>query len=304
MLQCCIFINFIYYRFSIGIRTSKPGVSNSNIGLSLTTYFREDFIVRNSFIDEQWGDEETTLNLIENSLHNPIVPGEFFIVCFYMTENKFYISINNRKFCTYNYRLPLEKLKTIEVNGHIQTIKQVDHRTIFPSPWPPIHSSDFGKAFSNDIPILFTPGHVIVLKARCYDNEKGIIIFKFLDYDTKREEFHMSCRFENKIIVRNAMKKDFSFGVEEKDGRFPFVHDQEFKIAFGFTELEFLVAIDGSKFTSFKYRTNNALNTTVGLKITCLSGLKIHVTSLDHVLMGNSECKGFENYSRPDAEIL
>lgn len=299
-----ISINLFYNRFTIGIRTSKPGVTNSNIGLNFTTFFREDVIVRNSFIDDQWGDEETTSNMMENSLQNPIVPGEFFIICFYMTETKFYISINNRKFCTYNYRLALETLKTIEIYGHIQTIKQVDHRSTFPSPWPPIHSSDFGKAFSNDIPILFTPGHVIVLKARCFDNEKGIFIFKFLDYDTKREEFHMSCRFENKMIVRNAMKKDFSFGAEEKDGRFPFVHDQEFKIAFGFTEHEFLVAIDGSKFTSFKYRTTSVFNTTVGLKVTCLNGLKIHVTSLDHVLMGNSECKGFENYSRPDAEIL
>uniref|UniRef100_T1GTF9 Galectin n=1 Tax=Megaselia scalaris TaxID=36166 RepID=T1GTF9_MEGSC len=88
------------------------------------------------------------------------------------------------------------------------------------------------------------------------------------------------------------MKKDFTFGAEEKDGRFPFVHDQEFKIAFGFTEHEFLIAIDGTRFASFKYRTTNALNTTVGLKITCLNGLKIHVTNLDHVLMANSECKG------------
>ena len=200
---------------------------NADIGLRISCYFRNDIIVRNARINGQWGNEEIK-NIHGESLPNPIVSGEFFMIYILACEDKFHISINSRPFCTFNYRMPLEALRAIEIRDQIQVIKQVDHRAIFPNPWPAIHASDYFKAFSNDIPILFrwvfvggdfvlnvnifscnSPGHLMVMTARCFNNKKGQFIIKFMDTDTKREELHFNVRFDQKVVVRNGQNKSF-----------------------------------------------------------------------------------------------
>lgn len=181
---------------------------NADIGLRFACSFRKDIIVRNARIGGVWGEEE--IHDIEgHSLQNPIESGEFFVIYILACEEKFHIAINNRPFCTFRYRMPLQSLRSIEISEQIQVIKQVDHRAVFPYPWPAIQSSDFGKAFSNDSSIMFSPGHLIVITARCFDNKKGQFIIKFLDSDTKREELHFSVRFDQKAVVRNSMNKAF-----------------------------------------------------------------------------------------------
>lgn len=165
-------------------------------------------IVRNSRINGAWGEEESHV-MDPNTLPNPIVSGEFFLVYILCCEDSFAISINSREFCRFRYRMPLGTIRALEIRDQIQVIKQVDHRTVFPNPWPAVHASDYFKAFSNDQPILFSPGHVIVLTARCFENKKGQFIIKFMDSDTKREELHFSVRFDEKAVVRNSMNKNF-----------------------------------------------------------------------------------------------
>ncbi|XP_037946644.1 32 kDa beta-galactoside-binding lectin isoform X2 [Teleopsis dalmanni] len=289
-------------RFHIDIGTAKSVIDpNAQIGLRFSCYFREDRIVRNARIDGHWGQEEVE-NIMDKSVPNPIVSGEFFIVYIMACEEQFHISINSRPFCTFRYRMPLESLRTIEIHDQIQVIKQVDHRTVFPNPWPAIHASDYFKAFSNDVPILFSPGHLIVITARCFDNKKGQFILKFMDTDTKREEFHFSVRFDQKCVVRNSMNKNFDFGQEERHGGFPFTFNQQFKLAIAFTEREFLTAVDGYNFCSYAYRTPNVLQTLVGFKVTTINGLHMHITGVDHLQLGDPTCTSFEKYSKMNHE--
>ncbi|XP_053962692.1 32 kDa beta-galactoside-binding lectin isoform X1 [Anastrepha ludens] len=291
-----------FCRFHINLSTAKIVIDpNADIGLRFSCFFRKDVIVRNARINGVWGEEE--IHDIEgHSLQNPIESGEFFVIYILACEEKFHISINNRPFCTFRYRLPLKSLRTIEVCEQIQVIKQIDHRAVFPYPWPAIQASDFGKAFSNDSPIMFSPGHLIVITARCFDNKKGQFIIKFLESDTKREELHFSVRFDQKAVVRNSMNKAFEFGQEERHGGFPFVFNQQFKLAIAFTKLEFLTAVDGYNFCSYAYRTPDVFTNLVGFKVTCINGLHMHVTGVDHLQMGDPSCKGFEKYSKHDYE--
>lgn len=205
-----LIINFFNsFRFNLTLATAKSSINpNADIGLRFTVYFRDDCIVRNARINGVWGEEEIK-NIDNYSLPNPITSGDFFMIYILACEEKFHISINSRPYCTFRYRVPLESLRSLELKDQIQVIKQIDHRTIFPNPWPAIHTSDYFKAFSNDAPILFSPGHVIVITARCFDCKKGQFIIKFTESDTKREEFHFSVRFDQKVVVRNSHNKNF-----------------------------------------------------------------------------------------------
>lgn len=290
-------------RLQINLRVSKEEICN--IGLHLSVRFDEDIIVRNTRINENYGEEEREEHLDEKTERNPIVPGDFFIISIFAGETKFHISVNHRSYCTFKYRMPIDHLRTLEIRDHLQAVVQVDHRTIFPSPWPQIQSSDSSKLFSNDIPILFSPGHVIVIQAIPYHNPGGQFIIMFYAGDTKRECLHFNVRFEpHNIVVRNAMKSNLEFGHEERDGGFPFKYDQQFRLAIGFTEKSFVFAVNGKHFTSFGYRSSDLLDMLNGFKIKGIHGMYVQVSSVDHLQIGNADCDGFEAYSDPNYVIV
>lgn len=283
-------------RLQINLRVSKEEVSN--IGLHISVRFREDAIIRNSRISNIWGHEECEENLNESTIQNPIIPGDFFILYIFAGESMFHISINHRTYCTFKYRFPIEDLRTIEVKEHIQAILQIDHRSIFPSPWPQVQSSDRSVLFSNDCPVLFSPGHVILIQAIPYHNRKGQFYVLFHEYDTAREGLHFNARFEpHNVVVRNAKNANMEFGHEERDGGFPFVFDQQFRLAIGFTPKEFVFAVNGRRFASFAYRSPNLLKGLNGFKIKGNNGMYVEVSSVDHMKMDSPDCQGFERYS-------
>lgn len=91
---------------------------------------------------------------------------------------------------------------------------------------------------------------------------------------------------------------------EERDGGFPFIIDQQFKLAIAFTETEFKFAVNGQLFGSFQYRSPNQLAVLNGFKTYCGNGMQLEVTGVDHMNMGFPDCEAFETYSDPDTQIL
>jgi len=96
----------------------------------------------------------------------------------------------------------------------------------------------------------------------------------------------------------------YSFGTEERHGGFPFVFNQQFKLALAFTDREVLTAVDGYNFFSYAWRTPNAMANLVGFKVTSISGLVVQITGVDHLQTGDPTCGGFEKYSRHDYECV
>lgn len=94
------------------------------------------------------------------------------------------------------------------------------------------------------------------------------------------------------------------FGNEERNGGFPFVIDQQFKLAIALTPKEFRFAVDGVYFTSFAYRSGHGIDKLNGFKVGTSNGLYLEITSVDHLQMDSSNCDGFEEYSHPDYDLL
>lgn len=96
----------------------------------------------------------------------------------------------------------------------------------------------------------------------------------------------------------------YRFGNEERSGGFPFVLEQQFKLAIALTPKEFRFAVDGVYFASFAYRSGHGVDKLNGFKMGTSHGLYLEITSVDHMQMDSSDCDGFEEYSHPDSDYL
>lgn len=129
-----------------------------NVILQISVRFRDNLVVRNSRVLGEWGDEEIEQNLVHTNAKSPLVPGEKFKFFILMDDTKFHIALNNQRFCAYNYRMPVEDVRTIELTYDLQVVSQVDHRAIYPCPMPALQCEEPNMVFSNDVPRLFRPG--------------------------------------------------------------------------------------------------------------------------------------------------
>lgn len=117
--------------------------------------FFKNVITRNSRENGEWGTEECDT---KDDKPNPIVSGEIFKFYILIGDQQFHIAINNKPFCTFTYRLPLDSIRTVQVKHDLQFVTQIDHRSIFPSPHPPVQFDDTRNIFSNDAPRPFRFG--------------------------------------------------------------------------------------------------------------------------------------------------
>lgn len=287
--------------FNINLSSGRGG--EVDIPFHFSARFHEETIVRNSLSEGEWGDEEREENLFSSP--NPIMSGWDFKVYILCGDEKFHVAINEQPFCTFNYRQPLEMIRALQVLGDIQKIFQVDHRRAFPSPWPRIQEdTKRGQRISGDVPRQFFPGHVIVIQAIPSGNPNGHFMLKMTDESGRRQMFHFSARFNQRICVSNCQTESLEWRHEERFG-FPFAMDQMFKMAIAITETSFNVAVDGERFFSYQFRYSNSfLDTLMGLKFQTENGMLLEVQGIDHMNMGMSDCEGFETYSHPDVQIM
>lgn len=164
-------------RLDINFKTDKTNAAL--IPLHLSVRFEDEIIVRNTKCAYGWGPEERDRHLSDEAMPNPIVlgetlkcswmdwisfsiilPGELFKFNIFVGDNRLHIAINDHVYCTYKCRLPIENVRTLEITKDVTEILQVDHRTVYPTPWPMVHS-DVPKSpimFSGDIPIKLESG--------------------------------------------------------------------------------------------------------------------------------------------------
>lgn len=167
------------FRLDLNLKGGKNEADN--IVLHISVRFHENAIIRNAKQLGEWGEQEKDEHLDDES-GNPIIPGNFHlkfhhkkkkkimsnkffcllgeIFKFYILigDQQFHIAVNNKPYCTFAYRLPVEDIRTIEVKYDLQTITQIDHRSIYPYPFPPIQYDDSRIVFSNDAPRRFEAG--------------------------------------------------------------------------------------------------------------------------------------------------
>lgn len=289
-------------RLDIELRAGKA--FDDDIQLLISVRFRSDIVVRNAKINNQWGEDETTENVDSMVTSNPVVAGERFRIYLLVAADRFHIALNDLHYCTFRFRGDVGDIRTVKVHKDVQLINQVDHRRVYPSPWPLVQKNDEGLSFSNDVPNQFSPGHSIIITAIPYGNPKGRFVISFYERDTKKQALHFNPRFDPiNLVIRTSTKDDLSYREEERFGDFPFVFDQQFKLAIAISNGYFLIAVDGKRFCTYKFRTQNQLDVLNGFKMFCVDGLRLEVTAVDHIYSGSPNCADFEGYCNPDMEL-
>ncbi|XP_049287736.1 uncharacterized protein LOC125766115 isoform X1 [Anopheles funestus] len=340
-LSCPVAIGHIFHiraksiddaeRLDIGFQADKTNDSDALLHLSIR--YEDQRIVRNARLGGQWQQPEQhsdpsskvlqrivtgatfcffhmcagDLKLIANiSPLPPHPPGKVFTVYILVGDQQFHIAFEGSHVCSFPIKGPLAEVKSITITKDVHQVLCVDHRQSFPFPFPALQSEDSSYYFSNDVPKPFLPGHIIILTAIPFGNPRGGFILKFNENGSKKQALHFNPRFDpHYVVVRNSHASDaLDFRQEERSGGFPFIIDQQFKLAIGLAEQEFKFAINGSKFETYTYKNNRQLDVLNGFRIECTNGLQLEVTAVDHYYSGVPNCDGFEEYSDPDVDIM
>lgn len=191
-----------FHRLDIDFLASKS--TDANCLLQISVHFFKDLVIRNTRIDNEWGEPETNENLDPMAVSRPIEQGKRFRAYLLVTEDKFMIAFNDVNYCSYKFRGQLSDIRTLRVTKDVQYVNQVDHRRCYPSPRPLVWMNDDYHSFSNDVPKKFMAGHAIVITGIPFGNPKGRFTITFFENETKKQAFHFNARFDQQIVVRNS----------------------------------------------------------------------------------------------------
>ncbi|XP_039305624.1 galectin-4 isoform X2 [Solenopsis invicta] len=104
-------------RFSLNLICKAAG----NIALHFNPRLDRGYIVRNTKIRGSWEDEETCSPA---SLSGCIFRRNTYIhLMIFCTNDAFQIAVNGEHFCAFYYRMPLEDITAVEVNGTIEDVR-------------------------------------------------------------------------------------------------------------------------------------------------------------------------------------
>ncbi|XP_052900004.1 32 kDa beta-galactoside-binding lectin lec-3-like [Anopheles moucheti] len=290
-------------RVDIGFQADKSNDADALLHLSIR--YEDQRIVRNARLGGQWQQPEQHCDPSSKELQR-IKPGNVFTVYILVGDQQFHIAFEGSHVCSFPIKGPLAEMKAITITKDVHQVLCVDHRQSFPFPFPALQIEDSAYYFSNDVPKPFLPGHIIIVTAIPFGNPRGGFILKFNENGSKKQALHFNPRFDPYyVVVRNSHASEaLDFRQEERSGGFPFIIDQQFKLAIGLAEQEFKFAINGSKFETYTYKNQRQLDVLNGFRIECTNGLQLEVTAVDHYYSGVPNCSGFEEYSDPNVDIM
>lgn len=168
-----------------------------DIGLNILVDLTLKQIVINSFVGKKWS-KPLKWNVM-------LVAGQSFKFHVFVSEWKYHIALNSHHLAHYSFQSLPNTITNISVFGGLEKITQIDHRRVYPIPWPPIQEDLDNIAFSGDVPFNFSPGSVVVLKMRVSGASKGSFFIRFNEFASKRQLFHFNPRFGEKVVVVNSM---------------------------------------------------------------------------------------------------
>lgn len=278
---------FHIYRVDINLAEDKD---HKEIPFHISCRFQENVLIRNHKTNNAFGVEEKSAN--------PLKAGEDFTVLIFVGKQHFHLSINTKHFCDFAFRVPLPRVKVLQVLQDVEFIRRVDHTTAYPSPYPLPYFRDTNFSFSSDVPAQLTKGQVIVLHANALGNAKGSFSVHFLNSQAPKTAIVFNVALPPKsLLTRSFINATNEYREIDASGpKSPIVSQKPFKIAFGFGDQSFFVAINGQKMCEYKYQ--NGMRTYSGIKVTEHDGLLLNVLGVDHHLTQDVQLRSFELFSR------
>ncbi|XP_050559753.1 galectin-5-like [Spodoptera frugiperda] len=122
------------YRFSINFKCG----GSDDTAFHFNPRFGHQVIVRNSYINGSWGNEESSGGM-------PMGAGEMFETVVKCFHDCFKVSVNGRHFCDYYHRLPYHRITHLNVGGDLM-IQQIT----FAGPEPPSEIANYAAKYTAD----------------------------------------------------------------------------------------------------------------------------------------------------------
>ncbi|XP_054290740.1 uncharacterized protein LOC129005764 isoform X1 [Macrosteles quadrilineatus] len=237
-------------------------------------FIKNVYTSRNTAINGKWGYEEGSV-----AERFPFYRGQQFYLEFYITKAEFKVAVDGLHYVSYKHREPFRDINRIRFRGHI-TLTNVHFQNTpeYPSPLPQIKPVEGGQTDVGrptlEIDRVFERIHTVYkLTAQPYAQSSFIIEgtlddnatwfeVNFLsgykeDYDSPDIVFQFSPIIgKKKIYTYRNTYMNGKWGNKEGSvaERFPFRRGQPFHLEFYITEAEFMVAVDGRHFISYKHR--------------------------------------------------
>lgn len=192
-------------KFSVSLACGKAG--NSDIALMLYVDLAGGEVTRSSLINGNWSARESDENCTSNP-SNPIRRGENFTIYVLLGDSRFHISINDKSFCTYDFKGALKEIRAVSVSGDVDSVTQMDHRLVFPSLYPLVNNDTPDVVYSGFIPRKYAPGQVVLISGIATGNSQGEFVVMFNENDSSRQLIHFNPRFDQQDVVINTMNGD------------------------------------------------------------------------------------------------
>lgn len=185
-------------------------------------------IVRNSRSAGSWETEETTENLINGNSSNPIKPGDNFKIAILIAEKMFYVSIDDKPYCTFARRANPLGVKRLNVLGDVDQIYGMLQTSAQGKKWP----ETFVTNFRTSIPKKFQVGDSIVIKGVLRGSSAGCFCLNILDEELKRPFFHARVYLgEGRVVLDSqCLNHYWRNPTTLHPSNFPFAIGKEFNI--------------------------------------------------------------------------
>ncbi|XP_971732.1 galectin-8 [Tribolium castaneum] len=254
-------------RFAVNLTCGKS--PTADVAFHLNPRLLQHYIVRNTRLNGQWGDEEKT-----STVKFPFRREGKFNVCILIGDGEFQVAVEGVFFCSYKFRVALAKITAIDIQGCVDVLgvdcKQLQiYPEIGPGTVPNVsvgHREADTPKVGMDTPVTFLLpggfqrdwqleiyGRVKILPHSFYVNlQEGSH-----RWPHPRIPLHLNPRFSmgsgEPLFVRNAWI-DGGWGQEERTPGFQFAPGSPFTMAIRRGSDHFSVWIDGKLAGEFKFR--------------------------------------------------
>ncbi|CAG5115697.1 unnamed protein product [Candidula unifasciata] len=169
-------------------------------------------------------------------------PGQYFEIVFIASDGCFDIYVNGSFYTSYKYRIAVEKVRYLEINGGIILLSVEINEPL-------------QKDFTKKLPCNLRPGDIIRVKGFFYQSAKGFLINLLLGNCSKDIALAFNPRRDENTVVLNSQKN----GCWGKEERLPLPCQLKqktfFEVEISFTTCNvFKIYINGQWFANFTAR--------------------------------------------------
>ncbi|KAI6175991.1 Galectin [Aphelenchoides bicaudatus] len=232
--------------------SALQGLENS-VALHVKACFDTHKIVINSLENGEW-------NKHEKHVKNPFKAGDPFDLRIRIHGDRYEILVNQKEVAELEHRIPLNAVDHIEVKGDIKLDSY--------------HQLPFERTFHDG---HLKAGEIVLIYGTPTGSDRFDVDFLGRDGQIL---FHLSIRLHEKKVVRNAQING-EWGVEEREGAFPFKKDLAFDLVIQNQPYSIQIFINNKRYATFAHRVADPRHEYHAIRITGdvdLTGLGSHLS--------------------------